>query len=475
MEDNGALKACSKIGFLALSLLVIGAVYYYKERMLFADAPYIAFNIINDGKLHIQELRFGSFITQVVPLILSKLHLPLKTILISYSVSFNLFYLIVNACLIWYFRQYGLAVLMSLYYFLFVSATYFWTNNEIHQAIAWMFLFLGLTIHLGKRNTKLSLQIAVFLLLGFTTVFTHFLVVIPCIFLWVFLIIDKSNWPFNKRRTIVMSSLLLVVMLSKFILSMLQPYDGPHLHGPTHFSLHDILNTFSNIVVTKFLERCITNYWVIIPIYLAGIIFLVKTGKKAILSLVLVFTFGYIVAMKMAFGAFGDMLLFYIESEWASMAIVVAASFVFYLLPPMKPRQATVLLGLIFLIRTLYIVNAAPSFVKRTDFEDEVLNKMRQKHITKLILVDSALRAAYIGDWSLPNEGILLSALNGDKPRLTFLFANGDGRTQKEQAANKNFMGSYGTIPIKELNSFYFALDTTSSYEIMFADSILKR
>lgn len=474
MAESAVLKSCSKIGFIAMSVLLAGAFYFYKERMLFADAPYILFNIINTGKFHIQELRFGSFITQGVPLLLSKLHFSLKAILISYSLSFNAFYLLVNASLIWYFRQYGPAILMSLYYFLFVSATYFWTNNEIHQAIAWMFLFLATTIHLGRRNTGFDRQIACFLPLGFVTVFTHFLVTIPCIFLWVFFILEKNNWPFSKKRTTVLSGLLLLIMLSKFVISMLQPYDGPHLHDPTHFSLHDILNTFGNVLVIRFMERCLTNYWIVIPIYLAGIVAVVKAKNRTLLAWIVLFTLGYIVAMKMAFGGYGDMLLFYIESEWASLSIIVSAGLVFFVLPSMKARHATIILAGVFLIRLVYIANAAPLFRERTSFKEEVLNKMRQGQVSKLLLADSVKRGSYIGDWSLPDETILLSALNGDKPQRTFAFADGDGQTQKAHARNNTFIGSYSNLPINELNSFYFALDTTSSYEIVSGESIPK-
>lgn len=475
MGDNEAvLKKCANIAVLALLLLLAGAVYYYRERMLFGDAPYIVVHIINDSKLYIQELRFGSVVTQIVPLVLSKLHVPLKTILLAYSVSFDVFFLLVAFILIRVYRQYGLAILLSLYGFLLVSQTYFWTNNEIHQAVAWMFLFLATTIHLGKKNVNFSIQLIIFFLLGATTVFTHILVILPCGFLWGYLMLEKSNWPFTRKRTIILSSVLAVIILAKLLLSMKQPYDGPRLHDPTHFSLHDILNTFGNIAIIRFLQRCVTNYWIAILLYAAGLYALTRQKEKRLILWTLACTLSYIVAMKLAFGGFGDMSLFYIESEWAAFSIVLGTAFVYAFLPRLKPYIAMSLLVLVFLIRTVYIVNSAPLFSERTAFKEKVLTAMEQKQIMKLVIDDSAARNAYLISWSLPDEGILLSALNGNKPQRSFLFAEDDFAGKVAEAGNTGMIDCYSVNRPTAINAFYFQLDTVTSYKVMTTKDLFK-
>src|SRR6185369_12630014 len=146
--------------------------------------------------------RYGSFITQMVPYFAQKLHLPIKAILIGYSVSFNLFYLSVASLLVYRYKQYALGILMALYYFLFVTDSYFWTNNEIHQAVGWMFLFFGVTLNMGNKNVKMPVLLPVFSVLAFLAVFTHFVVIIPVVFLWVYFLIEKNNWPFSKNTSV---------------------------------------------------------------------------------------------------------------------------------------------------------------------------------------------------------------------------------------------------------------------------------
>ena len=113
VSDNIAADRTSKKQAItalgALVLLLIGAVIYFRERMLFADASAILFKIINSGQIEIVEHRYGSFITQLFPYLAVKLHLSLEIIVLLYSISFNLFYLGVAVLLV-YKSQFELQV-----------------------------------------------------------------------------------------------------------------------------------------------------------------------------------------------------------------------------------------------------------------------------------------------------------------------------------------------------------------------------
>jgi hypothetical protein len=138
---------------------LLGAALFSLERVLFADATFILFRIINSDSLQIQEHRFGSFITQGVPLLAARLQLPLATNVVLYSTSFTLSYLVVVLLLLYQFKEHELAVLMGLYFLLFVGDTWFWMNNEVHQGIAWMFLFLCYNKLAGKKEQLLDNQL----------------------------------------------------------------------------------------------------------------------------------------------------------------------------------------------------------------------------------------------------------------------------------------------------------------------------
>jgi len=312
---NSTLKQSSKISIYALVVLLAGAIAFYKVRVFYLDSSYICLNILRYQQLAIQEHRWGSFITQMVPFIASKLHLSVKVILIAYTVSFNVFYLLVILLLVYRYRQYALSILMALYYVLFFSDAYFWTNNEVFQGIAWMFLFLGTTIYLGYKKVRTIFIVIPFLVLGTLAIFTHFLVIIPVAFLWIYLIIDKINWPFSKKQTILFSSLLAVIIAIKFIFSYNQSYDGEKLHNATRFSLHDIIFFFTTPVVRSFILQCLINYWVALLIFVAGIVHLFRNKQPKLAVFTLVAVLGYIEIMAITYGGMGDILLFHIESE----------------------------------------------------------------------------------------------------------------------------------------------------------------
>ena len=132
------------IAVVVMLLLTVWSVVTYRQRMLFVDPAWITFNIVNHHAFAFAEHRFGAFITQMIPLMGAFFGWSLKTILLLYSVSFYLFYLGTVLILGLVLKQKPLALLLVVYLTLFVSDGYYWPNNEVHQGIAWMLLFIGM-------------------------------------------------------------------------------------------------------------------------------------------------------------------------------------------------------------------------------------------------------------------------------------------------------------------------------------------
>lgn len=137
----------------------IGSVVFYKERMLFVDPAFITFEIINNKTFIFSENRYGAFITQIFPLISVHLNASLNVVLVLYSVSFYLFYLLVAFLSGSVFKQKLLAILFIFYLCFFVSDVYFWPNNEIHQAVGWMILFLSLFNYCQEKYWKTNILV----------------------------------------------------------------------------------------------------------------------------------------------------------------------------------------------------------------------------------------------------------------------------------------------------------------------------
>lgn len=473
-KEQSRLRQASYVSVAAMALLLIGAFVYYKERVLFLDASYVMFRIITEGQLAIQENRFGSFITQIVPLIGRELHLPVKAIMIVYSASFNIFYLGVISLLVFRFRQYTLAVLMSLYYVLYVTDTYFWSNNEVHQGIAWMFLMIGTSTYAVQQKWNTAIRYLLFIILGFLAISSHMLVVMPIVFLWCYILSDKNVCVFSKKDGVVYSLILVLLVGLKYYFSTTQSYDGEKLHNTVNFTREDIRDAAIGQFGIDFIKQNIRLYWVVPIIFISGLYSLLRDKKYWLAFITVSASILYYLIMGLTFSNTYYVHRFHIESEWMGLAVIVSAPFVFGLLPKMQAKHAALVLAVIFCTRLTYIANSSTLFVKHTNFTEQVLAKMKEKHINKLALHESAfINNALVLDWALPEESLILSAAYNEAPcRTVFILHKGfDDSTMKKKDM---FIGCFHNYGPSEMNHRYFKIDTTAPYTLMTYEELMK-
>lgn len=474
MQTDLSAKRAAQVALMGLFVLLIGAITFYRER-LFADTSYIAFNAINSKNILIQNQRYGSFITQMVPALCARLHLPLQAILIAYSASFNLLYLVV-AGILYKLRQYSLTVLMALYFFLFASHSYFLVNDELHQGIAWMFLMFGLTIHIGRKQVPIALLGALFLLLLFFAVSSHFIVFIPLAYLWIYML--RQHWPLSNKTTLLLAGMLLSLFTIKFILSgNSQGYEKVHLHHITHVSFLDIGLSFVSPVVKVFLHRCLVNYWAAVILLVASITMLVRNGYKWLAAYTTFGVVGYIIVMGLVFADCDETTVYsHIETEWMCIGIIISAPFAFSLLPRLKPSIAIAVMSVIILVRLAYIANAAPAYMSRTQFMKNTLAHMKQKGINKAaIYYTEELGKKLQLEWTLPEESLFISDANGDNPLRSFRFVYADDTATLPQLKDPKILSMrFAFLHPHELNTEYFHIDTNTPYSVITYEDLLK-
>ncbi len=473
--SQSTLKNVARVALAAMAVLFVLGAVYYKERTLFSDAAYSIFNLINFSRIDVPGgNRYGAAIVQVLPYFARKLHLSVNVILFFFGASYNLFYFIA-AFLVYRCRQYAFTILMALFYFLFVSESYIWVDETFH-ATAWMSLLFALLLYLGNKKVNIFLLLVPYFLLAFITIFSQFVIIIPVTFLLVYLIIEKRNWPFSVNTSILLISAILLIIGLKFLATS-SSYDAYHLRGVTHFSIKDIITTFQKSVVQMFLYRCLVNYWLGVLVFIIGMVTLIKKKENALAIWTGVSVLGYLIIMGLTYPNLDrNTLLFHIESEWSCIGIIVATPFVLTFLPGLRSSTAVWLLAGIFFVRLIYIVSFIPAFSQRNEMTEQILNQMRKKGITKLALYnDQHLMSLVKLDWGLPFESILMSSMDGDKQKLTFLFVNPDDKkTIGELNNSKDFYHAWMMLPYNDLNKEYFNIDTTKPYQIMTYDEFLK-
>jgi len=472
---NVALKAGARVAiWVMVGLLVLSAVFY-KEKVLFGDGSYLLFNIINKGKLEVQWGRYGSVVSQFLPYLAVKLSLPIRIVGLLYAVGFNAFYLLVTAICYWC-RQYALAILAALYFTLFFSDSFYWVS-EVPQAVGFLFITLSILLWCGARKVSVIVAYPVFFFFSFITISTHFVVIIPFVFLWVYYLLGTQNWFFSKQRTIVLSLLLIVVVIFRFVTVSGKAGENSHLHNVTHFSIKDILFSFVSPVVTTFYYHLLTIYWPILFVFAAGMYSLVKKKGKHIAGWTMLTCVGYIIIMGLTYGDYkGEFALFHIESEWGALSVVMAAAFVFEYLDRQKTKTVVLLLLAIFGVRVGYICRSAKVFGERNELKNVLLHKMKEKGFSKVALYENKkLSDQLILDWTLPEELMLGSAMNGDRPQLTCRFVRtADTAALKDSNMSDRVSFDFANIPNSELNARYFAIDTSTPYVLLTYEALMK-
>jgi len=474
--NQPAIKSASKIALAAIAALLIIAIIFFKERVLFADAAFAAYNIINNKTVYIISQRYGSFVARIIPYWQARLHFSVKSILIGYGISSNLFLLIVTALMVYVYKQYKLAILIAFYSLLIVSDS-FYMLADTHVGIGWLFLCLGTTIYLGYKQVNIIAVAIPFILFSFLAVTTHFIVFIPAIFLWVYFILDKSVWPFSWKKSVFLSCLFILVIVCKLLLTEGNSYDSHVLRGVTRLSIQDVIDAFATPTAKIFFYRCIVNYWVALILFIVGIIYLAIERKIMLLVWTVISVAGYIALMGITYADHdANTLLCHIELEWQCLGLVAATPFVFAFLPKLKPVPAALVLVMIFAVRFTYIAHSLIALENRYQYTVRVMKQMKKKGIDKLTLYENGdINSIYLIDWAVTEESLLASAMDGDKPQLNFCYIGKDMKNIFEGMKRpRDFWNGYDMAPPYLMNHEYFNIDTTQAYKIMSVEDFFK-
>jgi len=473
-NGNISLKYAAWLSPALLFVLLVGSVAFYRERMLFIDAPHMLFRIINEGNFRIEQHRYGSFISQLLPLLGAKLHLPLRWVLMLYSFGFYLFYLMASLLLV-RMGQYGLAVLMGLYFTVLISATYYWPNNEVHQGIVWLLLAFGMHACMADDMRNRYLRMLLFIVIFFLAIWTHPLVIPAALYLWVFFLAGKWRHQDGKQALWIPSGVLLLLCVIKIYTGMHDWYDSGKIDLVTHVDTHKLKDLVHSPQLHYFIWNCLHRYWLFTTLTIAGLLVLLFQRRYMLFMMTVVALCGYVGLVCITFWEEGPR--WYMESEYVPLVLIGCAPFVYYLLPKIKPCYALALLAVVYTLRLVCIYHAAAPFTNRIILMDHMRDKMKEKHLTKVIISNQLSETAsrsLIMTWGAPVESLYISALKGEHPQSTFIFMNPKEIMSADTTARNIFLGCFERSSDSQLNARYFEIDTTTTYKVMSFEELMR-
>ncbi len=475
-NHDPSLRKAGYVSLCVMGLLLLGSIVWYPQRILFIDPAWVAYYIINKGGPLILEHRYGAITSQIWPLIASKMHLPIRVVLCLYSASFYIFYFAV-ALLLLRLRQYALCILLAMYFTLLVSDVYFWPNNEVHQGIGWMFLFLGGFFHVSARGAAAWWVHPLLLLSLLMAVFSHFIVIVPCSFLWLYRMLYSRNYWNSRGKRIQLAAYVVAVaalFLVKLSLGKAGWYDSGKLEPLLKSNPGEIIASFSNGAARTMGASILRNYWLLIPVTLAGLAALIRLRQWGRLALLIAYGSGFFALVCLTYpDSYGREMLFYMESEWMAWSLVLATPFVLHVLPHVKPHIALGAIIFIFVVRLAYICASFPFFNERYKKLETITNALRRRHISKAVLIatQQETRPGFLMDWGTAYESLLLSAMAGDKPAISFRILEPDAPIKSPNETL--LLAPFGDDSVSRLNTSYFALDSVKSYVTLPLSAVL--
>jgi hypothetical protein len=130
------------LGTAAYLALGVMAAVFYLERMAFLDMAFQTFHILRTGELQIQSGRFGAAGTQVFAWLAQAAGLPLKGVLLSYSLGHVLYYLLLFLIITFGFRQWKWCLVLLLLSVLMTTHTFYWLS-EMPQGLAFLVFIMA--------------------------------------------------------------------------------------------------------------------------------------------------------------------------------------------------------------------------------------------------------------------------------------------------------------------------------------------
>lgn len=449
-----------KIGTTAYIILGVLAYIFYLERTVFVDISFHLFYIIKDGGFAIQNNRFGAMLTQIFPLIGSKIGLSLSSLMKLYSVGFVLYYLAIFLIITRVLKLARFGLLMLLFSTLMVTDTFYWIQSELPQGIAFLILYFAVlfSVH-NNQKIRNWILIPVLATMVVTIVFFNPLLVFLFIFFTVFLYLDHPSLREYLKASFLFYILILIIK-SLFFKTY---YDSNAIEGVKNFItlFPDYIFLASN---KQFLLDVIGKYYLLILMLLSMTYYYISKKNYIKVFLLLAFFGGYLILVNVSYPNGAD--AFYIENLHLPLSVFVALPFALDFKLQNK-NYFIILVVLIVAIRIIHIGFNHNLYTERVNMLSNYLQKTENLDQKKIIISENHFpKDTLLMSWATPYEFWLLSTHNGNDTR-SIMITDNVSDIKWTKSYNKKFVTKWGVFDYSELPTKYFNFTDTSYYQII--------
>lgn len=417
-------KALIYIGHITLLVTALLAVIFYKERVIWVDPGQQVFEMINEGGYKIFVGRYSMVINQTIPLIAIKLGLPLKTILISYSLSFVLIYYICFLISVYLFKNTPAGLCIALVP-LIIRQAFGHSISEAWLGIAYSGVFYALLNYYDAWKAKGSGFIFLFYLLNIIIIainyFIHPITILTLGFAIGFTYLNKK--AYKAGYIYVVSICVLVIYMLKFLFPANQ-------HEESFFAglkmADTLLPQILSLPIIKFISFAFLKIYIFIfvPLIISVILYL-REKKMILISFVILYALLEIVIASLAFYK-GDGH-FALESRLIPLCMIVIIPLTEVIRH--HKRNWLTIITTITIIGTSFVIMVSEVnkvHTRRIRHYTNLLSSVEKYPERKFYMNQTIGRNSAINSWGSAVETLLLSSLNGkENSRTIFLVKPG--------------------------------------------------
>ncbi len=435
-------------------ILMALSVYLYKER-IFADSGFYVSQFINTRFFWIECQRIVLAISQILPLSAVWIGLPVKYVLILYSISHVLFFYFLFLFVYYGLRDRRSGLLIILAQTVGIMHSFFTPMFELYYGVPLLITFYAI----WRLNIRASFIVFLLLVLEILILLSH-----PLAFmLFIFLLL----YDFNFKKAKPFSTYLLMALVFAGIIVLkaytMCPYETGKLSWQFAYGSNkqylQVLQPGFYLTLGTFLLRYYTEVLIAFIIVL-----LMLLNRKQWFKLLLVtgtcFAYLFLVCSANAIEHSR-----YMEQVMFPFVPIVFIPLIYGF--PEEPRPglqnfSILLISGLIGYRLFMIYAGSDLFVARTRQMENIIHSARQMGGSKFIVSASNIDKGYTQlNWSYPLESMLLSAIDGNDLTVTIIPKedfNYEGKGSKLGPTQFLFR-KWETKDQSWLNSQYFHLD----------------
>jgi hypothetical protein len=243
------------VGSLVLLVLGLFAWHYYLERTACFDSAFFSWLMIDAGEPISVLGRYGSWLPQLLPVALIELGQPLGFVLRSYSISFILFHGLVFYLIAFRLKDGTATLAFPLTLTAAFHYMFYYGISELYQGLSLTVLLWVLLRRAWSVGSSIWWFVGVFLL-NVIISFYHQLLVLPLVFLLVYMALEDGRW--RERKVWLLSGALVLWYVLRIALMTKSSYEEARMPKMADmltyaFRLKDLSSTVYFLMVwTKF-------------------------------------------------------------------------------------------------------------------------------------------------------------------------------------------------------------------------------